>query len=253
MYFCRFQNTFSLIRARGGHNPHPNVEQARAAVRAVSSNQIMTSIRPNESNCEEDMEENVAVRINNISNRAEQSLQAPMSLSSEDAASPEFLSPILEIPVEFEAGSLLKMKDCVEQEVMNYIYGNIIFRFVDCAECREHMSDEESKSRLIVNKTLPHCHLVCPKLLPIINQIRNFVLTFLPQIGHLPNISSILSQEFENLFFPTCNFHFLHEQCRDRLHKVVLREVVKCFIRVFCKRKNEALKMKLYKTSDKLS
>ena len=197
----------------------------------------MKNLRQYEGNCEPDLEETVDLNISSISTEL-----PPMSPESTNRPKTE------EIPVEFKANSLSEVKDSVDQEIINYIHGNVILRFVDCTGCRKHMSEDEPKSRLIKNKTLPHCHLVCPKLLPIISQIRNFVFASLPQIGHLPNISSLLSQEFENLFFSTCDFHFLHEKCRERLHNVVLREVVKCFIRVFCKRKNEALKLNQNKT-----
>ena len=234
------QNSFALIRARGGHNPHPTVDQAKAAVRALACNQILRPLHQS-ANCEPDPAhppDNTSVMT-----ETNDSLSIPPNHISHQHQ--ESLPSHPEISIDFRQTDIYDQKDVVEEEILNYVHGSIIRRFVSCCACVKNMSANEVNN-LIKNKTISGCRMICPKLVPAITHIRNFVFLSLPSIGHLQNISSTLKTECEKLF--DINFHFAHKQCAIALFDVLLLEIVKFFVRVYCKRRNEKMKNDTCKT-----
>ena len=211
------------------------MEQAKAAVRALSCNQILRPLHPHQSsNCEREPDDNDSIPIAYPTRTVSTNNSASSSASSNPSQS--------EICVDFAWTDISKKTDAVEEDVLNYVLGSIIRRFVSCDACLNNMtsSSETQPNDFLKNKTLPGCNMICPKLVPVITNIRNFVFLSLPSIGHIENISLTLKVECEKIF--EIDFDFLHDKCKSSLSDTVLLEIVKFFLRVYCKRRNEKLK-----------
>lgn len=227
-----FQNTFSIVRSRGGHNSCPTLEQARSAVRALCFNQLLRPLTSN-ANCDCNDFESTILATSDV----------PIENSEKESKIIEWIDAP-RLPVDHVITPTLKA-DNIDLEVQGYIYGHILRRFITCTECLHSMTNDAPKNNLINFKTLQNCKLINPKMNPLLKDLQEFVKDSLYVIGHLPKISEILYQEAEERF--NVEFDFCSGKCRESFHTILLAETIKFYIRLHCKRLNDLLRTEWHK------
>lgn len=211
--------------------------QARNSIRSLSSNQLIQSLSKSR-NCEE-----VDVEPSVIGITPKHSID---DVRKEKASCKDPADDILKDELHNFVWNSQDINNLAEDmhniEILHYVIGHILHRFVDCTYCLENMCCTEITSTLLKNKQYEDCHLVqhkMPKLISHLTQIQAFVLSSLPQVGHLPKISSILFSEIQDNLCIDFDFH--SDSCRKELYKKLMLGIVQFYIRLYCKRTNDTL------------
>lgn len=226
------QNLFSVIRSRAGCSDNPTVVQARAALRAITCNELIQSSSKSK-NCEtvslEFLLPSLPVSCPPSRDSTDGNVEVLSDLRASEILLPESLAE--HQPVE------------VSHDAYAYVAGYNIRRFVTCRQCIACLISPSVRTPFIKNKSFTNCTLYDP-VPPVICEVEKMkckVFSLLnDHVPHLVKLSCVLLShpEISCLF----NFDFVHEHCRNHVQQVLLASFCRFFIRVFCMRRTESIK-----------
>lgn len=240
-----FQNTFATVRGKGGYNSHPTLLQAKSAIRAISWNNLLRPLSKATS-CEVDEATTIISDIRWQCQRENADVDEIPNSSFSELDQLGFVDESASL-----SASLSKTKDKCDKEVLPYVLGSIIHRKVTCVQCQSELKGTR-KCSLITYKEIEGCKLVSPnpEFVASIGKIEQFIFTNLKQIGHLPDISKTFYEEIvERNLIKT---DFLKCKCNNSTKEILLKEIIKFFIRLFCKRTNEHFEKERHKNTEKI-
>lgn len=230
-----FQNTFSVIRGKGGFNDNPTMVQARSALRLVTCNNLIKANSIGR-NCEDTSLEYLLP-----------TLPSEPEANTGDAPGPSTsFQPVIpaRTSVDDVIDSIVQSGDVntIDDDAYSYITGYNIRRTIKCKTCISALTKPYSDTGFIRHKTFEGCALFNPidAITRDVLEIKTTVFSLLPKIGHYDNLSKFLVsyEPFSNHF----NYEFLHPNCKEAVHTTLLEAFCKFFIRVYCLRKNEVLR-----------
>lgn len=227
---------FSAIRARGGYNDNPTVAQARAALRAVTCNELIKSTSASK-NCETTDMDFLLPTLP----------PKEVSTSFVESNEPE---PVDEIP-EVLSGIIDDVTP-IHRDAYAYVTGHTIRRFITCKTCLDALISPTVQTPFVRNKSYVGCVLFDP-IQPVVEEVECLkvkAFAFLDQVAHLDGIVAKMKShvDIRNMFL----FDFLHHGCREAVQKVLLTCFCSFFVKVFCLRKCENIKTHRMQTLKKM-
>lgn len=130
------EHLFSAIRSRGGHNDHPTVRQAAAAIRILDGGAFLRRGLSTNANVEEE--------VRNIFTESEESETMPLSASSTCSTADDRVEDCQEAdvtksptPVDFEDSSEA-VSPLSDRDTLIYVAGSVLRR-VNCEQCFQKM------------------------------------------------------------------------------------------------------------------
>lgn len=222
------QNTFSIIRSRAGCSDNPTIVQARAALRAITCNEILKPTSSG-SNCET---QDVQYLLPSL----------PSSSSSTGGYASLSFIPEVEIPIPqvLVYDKSADIDDTNDAHV--YIVGHTVRRVIKCPICLIALTHSSTENQFIKGKSFEGCRLCDPvdEVVSDFEKMKVIVNCILSRIPHSPNLSATILQHSDiNKLF--C-FSSVHDPCRQRVQSLLLKSFCCFLIRVFCTRTNENLK-----------
>ncbi len=127
----------------------------------------------------------------------------------------------------------------VNDQVLAYVCGNVIRRFVSCPSCKAALC-AQTPCEFVKAKTLDGCHMIHPQpvLVSAAKQLQTFIFNLLPEIGHLPNVTKVVLHRCTSQGI----FKFSMNCSLCKTDDVVRVNFIKFFIKLYCKLYNKKIK-----------
>ena len=227
------------MRGKGGYNSRPTLPHAKPAVRDISWNSLLHPIS-NEASCERD---DLSVILSEIRSKLNAD-DRPVDLNDSfpqhhgiDLTDPDLTPSVT--------------RDKCDKEAIAYVMGYIVRRKVACSDCKNDLTGS-SESLLISFKEIEGCSLVTPNdiLSTSVSTIQNFMFNNIEQIGHLPAISEVFFEEINRRQFVPPDI--IKCKCDNNTSDIVIKEIIKFFMRMLCKRIKERFEKEKQKNIQKI-